>query len=459
MENKRTVTDHPRSREMTQNGNSFMPAMPQMLEEPKEIVHGVVSSGKQAPTLVEKDDRTDIIVAGSIAIDLSCDYAPYTKSSGTSPRPLTSNPAVIEQSIGGVGNNVATAAHLAGGSVRLCSLVGDDLGGRTILAALEARSLDIGGIKVLDKETGRRTAQYVAVNDSKKDLVLAMADMSIIDTPTADFATLWQPKLDAAKPKWLVIDGNWNPRTLKEWIMAGKASGAKVAFEPVSDAKSAGIFPLKAKNTATSPVYPTHQIDLATPNRTELAAIHAAAKAGDYLEQQDWWHAIDSLGIPSSGARDRFVALTNKQLVDEGVPQRTIQLLPFIPIILTKLGADGVLLTLVLGHDDRRLTSREDAPYILSRCTNGSEIIGGVYMRLFPAVETVPEEEVVSVNGVGDTFLGVLIAGLAEGKDIVDLVDVAQRGAVMTLRSKEAVHPRLEAIRSSIRNLSSSSSG
>ena len=62
-------------------------------------------------------------------------------------------------------------------------------------------------------------------------------------------------------------------------------------------------------------------------------------------------------------------------------------------------------------------------------------------MRLYPAAERVTD--VVSVNGVGDTFLGVMISGLAQGGKVEKLVDVAQRGAVHTLRSAEAVSPKL----------------
>ncbi|KAK4982313.1 hypothetical protein LTR66_009339, partial [Elasticomyces elasticus] len=120
------------------------------------------------------------------------------------------------------------------------------------------------------------------------------------------------------------------------------------------------------------------------------------------------------------------------------------------------LGAAGVLLTQMLRAGDERLTSREYAPYVISRCANGSEEtlgVGGVYMRLFPAVETVRDEDVVSVSGCGDTFLGTLVAGLASGKRVGEetrvesLVDVAQRAAVMTLKCKEAVHPDIARLR------------
>ena len=157
-------------------------------------------------------------------------------------------------------------------------------------------------------------------------------------------------------------------------------------------------------NIKQPPIFPYHMIDLATPNQYELAAMHSAAKKAEHFESDTWWRVIDSLGIPSTGARDRFAALTGKKWTDMGVPLQSIQLLPLIPTILTKLGADGVLHTELLKPDDYRLTDPASNPYILSRCRNGNAQVGGVYMRLFPPVEKV--EDVVSVNGVGDTFLG-----------------------------------------------------
>ncbi len=72
--------------------------------------------------------QTDVLVAGSVAIDLSCDYS-KSKSGDISPQLHTSNPATIDQSIGGVGHNVALAAHRASAEkgVKLCTLVGSDL--------------------------------------------------------------------------------------------------------------------------------------------------------------------------------------------------------------------------------------------------------------------------------------------------------------------------------------------
>lgn len=391
--------------------------------------------------------KPSIFVAGSIAVDLLCDYMPSYSSLATAPLPRTSNPASVQQSIGGVGHNVATAAHLASspGSVRLCTVVADDLAGNLVMSSLKERGLDTTGIKVLPAKEWR-TAQYIAVNDTNKDLVLAMADMDIVGSPNHELSGTWTTMLEDSAPKWLIVDGNWHPSVLKHWARAGKASGSKVAFEPVSIEKSARLFPSKASllqaGLPQARTFPNQDVDLASPNEYELEAMHQAAKANDYFESEDWWNVIDSLGIPSSGARVQMVHLTSKQLVDRGIAQMAVQLLPFLTTILTKLGPNGLLVTRLLASNDPALTNLEDAPYILSRCSNGSTEVGGVYMRLYAPTELVPKDDVVSVNGIGDTFLGVMIAGLSKGMKLDGkLIDIAQRAAVMTLKSKESVHP------------------
>jgi pseudouridine-5'-phosphate glycosidase/pseudouridine kinase len=184
--------------------------------------------------------------------------------------------------------------------------------------------------------------------------------------------------------------------------------------------------------------------------------MHEEARLKDQFERQDWWAIIDALGISSAGVRPKLVQITNASLVDRGIPQQAIQLLPFIPCLLTKLGAEGVLLTQLLKRDDWRLTSPDTAQYILSRSGGeGEDAVGGVYMRLFPAAAVVPVEDIVSVNGVGDTFLGILLAGLCqeEHRNVEDLVDIAQRGSVMTLKSAESVHPALRDLRGDLKTL------
>ncbi|KAM0342779.1 hypothetical protein ACHAPU_009271 [Fusarium lateritium] len=416
--------------------------------EPVKTFNSFPVPPSAAPAEIKKpsvtaDSKADILVAGSVAVDLSCDYAP--KSGDTSPVPHTSNPSSISQSIGGVGHNVALAAHSVSkhARVRLCSMVGDDVAGKTILNGLRASGLDTTYIRELGREYhgSNRTAQYVAVNDANKNLVMAMADMGIFTNHS--FPEYWKSAVRGTKPKWLVVDGNWSEKDIRAWLKAGQDQDCKIAFEPVSTAKSMNLF-CPQKGHPKLRVFPKPTVDIASPNSYELAAMYSAARENGYLETPEWFDIIDSFGM--RGARDRFVRMTSVELTDAGVPVQSVQLLPYIPTIVTKLGPQGVLLTTILGKDDPRLRDPDSEEYIVARSTNDHPSVGGLYMRLFSAAEKV--QNIVSVNGVGDTFFGVLISGLAQGGKVENLIDVAQAGSCLTLKSHESVSPDLHRLES-----------
>ncbi|KAK3394299.1 Indigoidine synthase A like protein-domain-containing protein [Podospora didyma] len=408
------------------------------------------------PVTTEQGTReVGILVAGSVALDLSCDFVGGVSAGSihaVSPALHTSNPASINQSVGGVGHNVALAAHRVSGDgkVRLCSMVGDDIAGSTICSALELSGLDTSSIRKLGHEYPlSRTAQYVAVNDAEKNLVMAMADMAIFSQHS--FPTYWNSAVKAAKPKWLVVDGNWAEGDVHTWIEAGRKHNARVAYEPVSTAKSQRLFaPLKKEGSRLG-IFPHASVDLTTPNQYELAAMYDAAKGNDYFEAPGWFEVIDAFGM--MGARDKFVRITSPAMTDAGIPVQTVQLLPYIPTIVTKMGANGALLTTILSRGDPRLRDPSESSYILTRSLNDHPHVGGIYMRLFPAIERV--KDIVSVNGVGDTFMGVLIAGLAQGGKIENLINVAQKAAVLTLKSHESVSTELVGLKNELKIASS----
>lgn len=390
-------------------------------------------------TVLTDRKQHDVLVAGSLASDLSCDYAPLAGFLVSSTPSLhTSNPAIFFHSVGGVGHNVALAAHYAGASTLLCSAVGDDITGRTLIEQIQESGLQTSGIQVLDPASGARTAQYVALNDTKKDLMIAMADMSILSCPSLDSKSVWEDIMTRYQPGWVVVDGNWSGSILSHIVLAAKSVKARLIFEPVSAQKSTRLIKLIKPND----VSPDHIVEIATPNQIELQTMYQTARDGLLFESDSWWSLINSLNLPRGGSRDRFIHLTNTQLVDQGVPQQSLQLLPYIPCIVTKLGSQGCLVSQLLRPGDPRLRDPESAPYILGRAAGEDQTIGGVYMKLIPPAERVKQEDVVSVNGVGDTLLGVLVAGLAkEGPEarVEDMLLRAQEAAVMSLKSKSAV--------------------
>ncbi|KAL8999200.1 MAG: hypothetical protein Q9169_001865 [Polycauliona sp. 2 TL-2023] len=417
------------------------PVVEKVLDSEELKVEGLASE-----TFRDKEPQAKVFVAGSLALDLSCNFSPDEKVSGPSPQLQTSNPARISQEIGGVGQNIATAIHYLDTTVQFCSTIGNDSAGLIAREKLVAKGLSPSA---LIQKASARTAQYVAVNDAHKNLVLAMADMTIMEGCNPEIENVWSPQLDRCKPKWLVLDANWDSHSLRQWIKIAKRIGIKIAFEPVSVAKSKRLFALSPEDGSMLGILPDHAVSLATPNSLELASIHAAAREAELFERQDWWQIIDAMGLSNAGSREKLSLITNSTLVDKGTPQQSIQLLPFIPTILTKLGDEGVLMTQVLPPGDDRLNSPTHARYVLSRADSTHPTIGGIYMRLFPAAEKISAADVVSVNGAGDTFMGIIIAGLAQDKpkSLIDLINIAQQGSVMTLKSKEAISPKIRELR------------
>jgi pseudouridine-5'-phosphate glycosidase/pseudouridine kinase len=413
----------------------------------------------------------DVLVAGSVAMDISCDY----NGPGTGqPSHHTSNPAHISHSLGGVGQNIATASHYFGAKTQLCTVVGRDPPGKAIVAELQRRGMNTDAL--VQTRTDSPTAQYIAINDAKKDLVLAMADMRILEENHGAFDGLWKPQLERSKPRWVVVDGNWNPETLREWTAAARTIGAKVAYEPVSVEKSTRLLHEDWKShlggllsthvgTAQNGAFSRSKIvDMATPNTYEVAAMSAA------LRSLDAWLMFQE-SMPKEDL-ERFVKSQFEHTFSLDVlaaALASVRLVSRIPCILTKLGAEGVLLTEALSASDSRLSdpnldkhvlcrkassikggSSFNAPFLLPEVeeSNTLEHVAGVYMRHYQIPNEIPREAIVSVNGVGDTFLGVLVAGLAQGtfSSIEDGIDYAQRAAALTLQSKDSVSPQVRSL-------------
>ena len=393
----------------------------------------------------ETSSSADILVAGALAIDFSCDYTPFANSSSQiDPQPHTSNPAVISQTLGGVAHNIAKAAHLLGSSVRLHSAVGDDLSGRAAVGQLQDEGMLTSGIEILPRPA--RTAQYVAVNDTNKDLALAMADMSILETiPEATIERLTSSVFNGTSthPRVFVADANWSSSALHTWLQTARHPSTTTIFEPVSTAKSLRIFP---PSLTTPSTYPQPLADIITPNTHELTALHNFAMQTSLFDSPAWFAIIDALGIPPTGLRVPLTYTTNADIVDQGIPQQAIKLLPFFPTILTKLGPGGVLMVKLLAADAPELYAEEERQFVLARNANGDSNagVGGLYVRLFPVERVLRPEEIVSVNGIGDTFCGALAVGIAKGKRVQDVVGWAQKAAALSLRSRESVSVELK---------------
>lgn len=181
--------------------------------------------------------------------------------------------------------------------------------------------------------------------------------------------------------------------------------------------------------------------------------------------------------------------LHHPNLLSTGLVQQAIHLLPYIPNLFITLGSKGVLALSILppnginppppppsssSYPPPPSSTSSSPPYssITTVSRPGSTISGGLCVQYFPPAELVPREEIVSVNGVGDTFVGVLLARIVEleteaasgtaevlrwgsgqgrgrgrGGWVEDAVALGQRAAVATLRSREAVGAGVASLR------------
>lgn len=161
--------------------------------------------------------------------------------------------------------------------------------------------------------------------------------------------------------------------------LRGAPAVAKAATHSLTPPSA--LFP--ASNINALPVFPKHTIPFIAAKPEELIAWHQHARAIGYLDRADHWAVIDALGIPSAGIGLKLAFLSSKELVDQGIPQITIQMLPFAPVVFTNLEDGSVLSTHLLAPDSLMLTHPAHTPYVLARSNNGTDFVGGVYMRLF----------------------------------------------------------------------------
>jgi pseudouridine-5'-phosphate glycosidase/pseudouridine kinase len=206
-------------------------------------------------------------------------------------------------------------------------------------------------------------------------------------------------------------------------------------FEPTSTAKSANIF------DSALPSHPRCALYLAAPNIHELDGMYSAATAADLFSMSlPWWLTIDALAIDSRFRDhvDQLAARTGVNLSRSGMIQKAVSLLPYIPRLFVKLGEQGVVVVRLLAVGEKPRRSRES---VVVKAREGEEV-GGLEVRYFPA-EKLGEHGVKSVNGAGDTFLGVLMAATVRGLPLEEAVSEAQKAAVLTLGEKEAVSVRI----------------
>ena len=175
---------------------------------------------------------------------------------GRSDQPLImrdSNPGTMHTSLGGVCRNICENLARLGEDVRLVTVVGDDVHGRSILTGCEQAGIDMSAARVLQ---GERSSSYISVMDSGGDMLLAMSDMHIIKK--LDERLVDDSRALLCGAELVVCDGNLSARAVDRLT---SICDRPLYVDPVSTAWAKELKPFIGR------------FDTVKPNRMELAAL------------------------------------------------------------------------------------------------------------------------------------------------------------------------------------------
>ncbi|CUM66797.1 uncharacterized protein PRCAT00004479001 [Priceomyces carsonii] len=314
-----------------------------------------------------------------------------------------SNPGNTQSTLGGVGFNIHLAhTYSSDTPSRLVSIVGDDIPSSALLSQLKERNSDVSGIKHVQGST----AQYTSIHKSNGELIIACADMHIIES---DFSDHIIKQIQRANPKNIVLDCNLLQtviRSILEFIEEN-LKDCSVIVEPTSAPKS--------KRLAIIPkrVYPNNFVRLITPTKAELMAIFESFQSKGFFDDYDeWFPVIDSLGVDTQFREKLLSKNVLKPLISDGILQQAINLLPYFQNVLIKLGKQGVLLVSISENVEDFASIPTTSKYkpdftIISK---GGPL--GIVVQYFDIPKENKDIVIQNVSGAGDALLGFLISRL-----------------------------------------------
>ncbi|GJE87677.1 indigoidine synthase A-like protein [Phanerochaete sordida] len=409
--------------------------------------------------------KAELVIFGSAAVDITAQAADSNSSLGKH----STSPGAVTTSLGGVGRNIAEAAHrvLSGisqpfaRSTLLVSPVGNDPFGR--LLAEETARLGMRADGLLSMET-QRSAVCNMVLDGTGNLIGGVADMGIIAALPSDVIT---ERLEAHQSSIVAADGNLSEHALRLIVQSCFEKKIPVFFEPTSVPKSTRILPAIASvlGRETEDIAP---VTFSSPNLIELAHMYrtAGSEPLELTSHEQWWRVIDKMGLGSQfrmelehlARRDACDSTPAKGtlsfLLDQGVAQMAVNLLPFFQHLILKAGEKGLFtvfrvpatVTQQSAWAYERSNARERQ--VIAQSRDG----GIVVFKHYPAVALQPSD-VVNVTGAGDSLVGAALATLVQSpgaflnpESLAKLAARAQQAAVMTLKSPQAVSPALSTL-------------
>ncbi|GAA5840467.1 hypothetical protein JCM5353_001121 [Sporobolomyces roseus] len=405
------------------SSSSFMPS--QTLTSPP--VSPVPSTARPKTT------RAPLAVVGSLAVDIT--MHPFS----TSPLQTTA-PGSVSLTLGGVAGNVSRAAHslLQSDKTLLIAPIGEDLLGSVAEKGLEENGMRVDGLIRVGADEGGNTATCGYLVDEKGELIGGVADMKIAREVEGRKIV---DKLMQAEPEIVAFDGNLSPESMAALVLHCEKSGTPTFFEPTSNANSLKLLTALQQPLISSLPPSEHPfVTYATPNIHELQTLFEAVSFSDspIFEPGTWFDGI-------TVSADQLSLRLPSWVANEGVAQMAIRLLPIVNTLFVKSGAKGVLVV-------QRVSGVEAVSnWKRLRPVKGTVVVGSsstpseaVVLRYYEGLK-IGEGEIGTVTGAGDSLAGAILSSIVSKldpttpQDLDRIIDLAQRAAVNTLKSKDAV--------------------
>lgn len=207
----------------------------------------------------------------------------------------SSNPGAVLTSPGGVARNIAENLARLGCRAALISAVGRDDFGECLIEETAAAGVDVEAVM----RTPRATGSYVAMLDRKGELIVATADMEILEQLTP--RRLARHRDSFARADLVVADSNLPIDTL-DWLLTfASKRGLKLAIETVSVPKGGKLRPL---------LTPARPLFALFCNQAELAAL---SRRSDLREGAQRLHAL-GVGCVGIGLGRRGMFVSDRQM-------------------------------------------------------------------------------------------------------------------------------------------------
>ncbi|XP_060818529.1 uncharacterized protein LOC132908506 [Bombus pascuorum] len=385
---------------------------PFLLEELNKVTHGQSLRANMA--LIENNAS----VAAEIAVNLAKKCFQSSLNDSASKCILTSerNPIVIggaimdttlqvkeseikddgrthagrsRENCGGVGRNIANALiNLGLNATRLISVVGNDQPGKAIIKSLG------DGAQTVEQLSNMNTARCTVIIDYKGECRFAVGEMEVFSSISPHLVKKYQSYVENSS--FIVLDGNLPLDTIRYVLDLATCSNIPVWYEPTDVNKATKVF--KAKSQWQNVLH------FISPNRNELSAI------GKYL----------GISVPE-----------NKLSIDlEEVKTIAEQVAEFIPVVISTLGSQGVLVVRkALGNDP--FYDKEGKLVAHTMVTS----------RLYPPLSFISDDpkETYNVSGCGDCLSAGIIYGIHKNLDETSCLSLALKAAALSLTSLDAV--------------------